>query len=1765
SIQAATGALTLNAGDVDNTGGLIAAQQNTTIGTAVLNNSGGDLRSGGKLTLSATGTVTNAGGRIASAADLTLSASTLDNTSGRMGAIGGNLTIETTSSPLNNASGHLEAAGLARVSVKGFNNQGGLLTASSIELDTDGHALDNTSGRLIASGRGDVDRFDIRSGPLDNRGGLIQAGRRLRVDTGAYGLSNVATQISGGLVSQGTLDILSAAVDNGAGFIGAQGAMTLLAGMFANTQGGQVIGGDRIALSATTLDNRGGIVQGVGDVTLHLADLLDNRNSLIRAGGTLAFSADRLLNSDTQNAALGLEGSAIRGEVRLIDNTGGAIRATGDLSLSSHGHILNIGGSMSAGGTLSLHDPAAVRSLTVTQTGGTLLAGRLLDIDADSLGGDGELLSNGDLRIRVQQDYTHTGHLQAVGDARLETAGVLVNRAAPVAGGTLSLQGASVDNQAGAILNAGRLELRATDSHTFTNRGLIDSSETFIDAITLNNLGTGRIYGDHLAITAVTLNNLAEGGTAPVLAARDRLDLGVGTLTNAEGALIFSAGDLALGGALDASRRATGQGTALVNSSATVEALGNMDLRVARLDNLNAHYTTVLETVSQTHVEEYQGKDAIKRYLPGSPDVYIYNDESDYLHTPDGNYEEWSIYSYDRTVREERLLTSAPARIVAGGRITLTSDRVLNDRSQILAGGLLDGTIGTLSNVSGIGQRIFSDIGTVTNKWREHPSGRDYTGSATHDYAPPDTVEGIDLVPAAFQSLAATTETGLSLDPAKVQVSNSSIQTAGTVRPGSLTQADVIRDTAIDPLSARAADRADAIAAGPDAIVPSGRPPAATPGLSVTSAPSSALSPVSGAPGGDHAAALSIPTAASAQIPPPAGGEATPPSVVASPTGDHGTFPALPAGRPIDGLTGATANPIASPSAERWTPGPQDIPTAHAEVSTRSAQARPADPLPAPSATHSPAPRPRSVTPILQVAATTASGTASVVRSGGVDVAIPSNSLFRAHPEVNGRYLVETDPAFTRYEAWLGSDYLLQALAMDPATTQKRLGDGFYEQKLIRDQVAQLTGRRFLDGYASDEAEYRALMDAGLTVAKDWNLRPGVALSAAQMALLTRDMVWLVEQSVQLPDGSIQKVLVPQVYVRVRDGDLSASGALVAGRDVQLDVRGELMNQGTISAQGTARLSADTLRNLNGHIVGGDLTLQATGDLLNRGGELRGDTRLSVAAGRDLIVESTTRSQDNDQGSRTHIDHLASLSVTGPNGALTALAGRDLTLSGATVQSAGSVTLAAGNTVNLGTVGESSAHRIVWDANNWRTDRSTREVGTTVGAQGKVQMLAGQDIALRAATVTSQNGAIALSAGRDVQILAGQSLDQVDAAHQHTSRGFLSSKTITTRDQVNLLGVQGSTLSANTVTVEAGRNVQITGGQLVSDQGTRIAAAGDLNIDAATETRGERHLAATRSSGLLRSGLGVTLGSRELSVDGLTDSTRAVASVVGSTAGSLQIQAGKALRLAGSDLQAPSGDIALQAPRIDIAEARETLHTQTETRFRQSGITVAVSTPALTALQTAQQMNRAASQTADPRMKALAAASTALSAYSAGQAIVAGQGVTLPDGRTGQIVTGKDATGEPISRDATTADRIGGINITVSAGSSRSVSTQVVDSDTGRSSLVQAGRGVAITARGGANDGTLNIRGSTLSAGTTLTLDADNTLKLLAAQNRTTQTSANQSTSGSLGVTAGSGGVGVTLSASSGRGHSDGTDLSQLNTHLQAGQDIDLRSGGDTT
>ncbi|OZB73679.1 MAG: hypothetical protein B7X29_11220, partial [Halothiobacillus sp. 13-55-115] len=133
---------------------------------------------------------------------------------------------------------------------------------------------------------------------------------------------------------------------------------------------------------------------------------------------------------------------------------------------------------------------------------------------------------------------------------------------------------------------------RTTTTGTITNRGLIDGGTTRLQANTIDNLGTGRIYGDHIAIGANDLTNENENGTAGTIAARNRLDIGVQTLENKEHALIYSAGDMSIGGALDANDQATGQAVHLTNSSATIDADGQIQLSAQTIDNLNAHLVT---------------------------------------------------------------------------------------------------------------------------------------------------------------------------------------------------------------------------------------------------------------------------------------------------------------------------------------------------------------------------------------------------------------------------------------------------------------------------------------------------------------------------------------------------------------------------------------------------------------------------------------------------------------------------------------------------------------------------------------------------------------------------------------------------------------------------------------------------------------------------------------------------------------------------------------------------------------------------------------------------------------------------------------------------------------------------------------------------------------------------------------------------------------------------------------------------------------------
>ena len=117
-------------------------------------------------------------------------------------------------------------------------------------------------------------------------------------------------------------------------------------------------------------------------------------------------------------------------------------------------------------------------------------------------------------------------------------------------------------------------------------------------------------------------------------------------------------------------------------------------------------------------------------------------------------------------------------------------------------------------------------------------------------------------------------------------------------------------------------------------------------------------------------------------------------------------------------------------------------------------------------------------------------------------------------PPPSHKYLIETNPELTNLKQFLGSDYMLGNLGYTPDNTQKRLGDGLYEQRLIREAVIARTGQRFLAGLNSDEAMFRYLMDNAIASKRALNLSVGISLSAEQVAALTHDLVWLEEHEV---------------------------------------------------------------------------------------------------------------------------------------------------------------------------------------------------------------------------------------------------------------------------------------------------------------------------------------------------------------------------------------------------------------------------------------------------------------------------------------------------------------------------------------------------------------------------------------------------------------------------------------------------------------------------
>ena len=735
---------------------------------------------------------------------------------------------------------------------------------------------------------------------------------------------------------------------------------------------------------------------------------------------------------------------------------------------------------------------------------------------------------------------------------------------------------------------------------------------------------------------------------------------------------------------------------------------------------------------------------------------------------------------------------------------------------------------------------------------------------------------------------------------------------------------------------------------------------------------------------------------------------------------------------------------------------------------------------------------------------------------------ISDSSLYHITSDPTARYLVETDPAYADRKTFLSSDYFFRRMQYDPEKLEKRLGDGYYESQIVRDRLMQLKGK------PAGETEYKALMDAAVRWAQEnKDVRIGMALTEDQKAALKEDIVWMVESSVLLPDGKIVKALVPEVYLaHGKNGTLTGS-ALISAENIDIHATNDILSRGTVIAGDTMRLSASDIDNEGGTIKASTLMEEALRDIRNTG-TMEAENKLSLKAGQDIDIASTLHKERNKQGYTQTIASSGKAAVTGNQGTLSIEAGRDITAEAAEISSAGDIAMKAGRDITMETAAVKKDTAVTWDGNNYRHDSAARDIGSSVTAKGSLTMQSERDTSIKAADIRSE-GMTAVKAGRNLTVENGKEITDLEEHHRHKERSLLSSTTTTTHDEVHAVQVQKSIIEGNTVSIEGGKDISLTGSAVASTKETALSAGRNISIHAAEETNKEIHKKQVKKSGLIGSGLGFTIGSEKKKDSYDTEETMQAGSTVGSVKGNVTIHAGQTASVSASDIIAGKNTL-ITGRNVDIESKDNTYRGKEEHEYKKSGLTVSLGGAAVNAARTVAAPVKRAGEVGDGRLKALYA---------------------LQAGMNARDIQKNQKTDKAINKN-------NAVGINISLGSTGWKGHAETITEETRGSRITAGRTAAIIAK---ED--MTVKGSTVNA-KNIHLTAGNNIHILSSKNKSTTIEDYKAKSGSIGASLSKGGYGIGASYGKGKGQIEETTLTHTPSDITAKNTVSLSSGNDT-
>lgn len=1727
-VTAGTAGLNLNtASRLDNQSGNIRSSGDLNVNAQDILNDQGQILAAKNAQLNSQNTLSNQAGLIAAQQQLMIQSAALNNQAGQIGSVDAGVNIQTTQQALNNQSGKIQANQAINLDVQGLDNSlQGLISStkgdqSKIQIDTHQQNLNNQNGQINSG-----NTLQISTNGLNNQQGLITAHGDLGInavqliDNRQTYLNATLPELAQGIQSLGQVVLQTSELNNEQGQVIAGNGLTIQAPKVNNSNAGLLASGRDLLIDsvgqAGTINNQKGKISANQNISLNTGLMsgsqLDNsQQGLISAAKQVKIISQNIDNSNNDQNQ-GIQAGQIEIAASTLNNSAGRISAEQQLNLNILDNLNNTKGLISSLDQLTIQGQQDNNRLIVNNQQGTIIAGEEgsstagLNILAKGLTGDGKVLSQGQLNLQLNDDYVQDaqGQLQAQGNLNLSSKGKVTNHGAIKSNGQLSISANTIENAVDGSLESQQTQLESVG--VLNNYGLINGSNTYVKAGQLNNIA-GRIYGDHIAIQANTLNNQSLKGLAPVIASRGDLDLGVQVLNNLEnnlnhqsGSQIIAMGDLRIGGSLDSQWHAQGTAQQVNNRSSVINANGNIDLNADIVNNQNVFFTTKQQQTTEQldYWNMYISDSRAGWYNPGPQSLItqeIYSQNPD-LFTKLKPAQQL-VTSYDNATMQDYL--SRPDGYFF----------IVNNYDDSSAGNMFKGYV------------VYNGQLYSTDHYENVKSTQTTTTTVADESAPAVISAGGNL------SFTGT----INNDKSQIMVGQKLIGDANAIhnvdaKGPKITHEEGTVTPSYGSYGGKGHDR-------------------------VWASAEQAYNPADVTKGVD----LFIyenPTSA------------TPVKVqdqTQQVNKDKLTEQALSQNHDSN-IVGQQNTQVNQTETVQQTAAQSDRIQSN-EIKTGQAQlegvvgANTTDHKAMSSSAVDQIQNTDTKAASVQGQTTQIDGSGFEIRTNNANVKVPNNALYSKNPDSRANYLVETDPAFSNYRNWLSSDYMLNALGLDPALQQKRLGDGYYEQRMVQDQVAQLTGYRFLQGYGSDEEQYKALMNNGLSYAKQYNLRPGIALTPEQMAQLSSDIVWLVEKETTLPDGTKTKALVPQVYVKARVGDLKGDGTLISADSIQLNLSKDLTNAGTIAGRQVVQINSQNLNNLAGNIRGGVVNLGTEKDLNNIGGMIQADQAMNLQVKGNLNIQSTTQSSQNALGqsnySWTGIDRIAGLYVgsaqqqaLSDQPTLVMNVGGDTRILAANIQnnSGGRSIIRTGGDLKVGSLNTEVTNNVVGSSKAYHLDTRQVEVGSQIKSQGDLS-LQGNNIQIHGSQISSSEGLTALQAKEQLQIEEGRNkLDQQDQS-SFSKRGKLSSSTTSDFSHRSSDVAVGSIVEGKKVLLDAG-NINVRGSNVVSDELTQIQAKDNANIEGAQNQYNSQTNSVVKNSGVMSTGgIGFSLGKKQETTLKTEQQLTNSASQVGSLNGNTNIVAGKTYQQTGSTVSSQKGDVNILAEQVNIEAAKEQSTSDYKHEMQQKGLTLAVNVPVVSAVQSVAESAKQVGQSKNDRVNAMAAANAGFDAYKAGQALSSLQGALSNAGSLN-----------------------GGVEVGVSLtyGEQKNTETSHSQSTTASQSQVNAGGRTSIVATGAGDQSNINIVGSDVLGQQGTRLAADNNVNIKAAEQNHIEESKNESAGWNAGVTVSNQtGFGVTAGGNLGKGKSNGTDTSYVNSHVGSKDSLTTITSGKTT